>query len=1115
MTGKTKINQLRWLAATLLLVAAMVMPSKAWAQTMYTVFDTATGTLTFKYGTKPTSTDTEKVYDVPSSSGVSGWYNNHASSIQKVVFDVTFKDARPQRCYAWFYDCLNLTTISGIENLNTEEVTDMENMFYGCTSLTTLDLSGFNTAKVKYMDMMFYNCSKLTTIFVSDKFTTSAVTSSTNMFGNCTSLAGAIKFDSSKTDANYANMNDGYFTLKGIEAKPKGAYVVYTDADKTLTFKYGEIPTSTDTENVYDVPSSSAAPGWKTNHASSIQKVVFDVTFKDARPKSCYSWFDNCTSLTTISGIENLNTEEVTDMGYMFKGCESLTTLDLSGFNTAKVKEMSVMFYGCTRLTTIFVSDKFTTSAVTSSINMFGNCPSLAGAIKYDPDKKDANYANMNDGYFTLVGTVAKPKGAYVVYKDADNTLTFKYGEIPESTDTEKVYDIPYYGITPEWQKNHAPSIQKVEFDVTFKDARPKSCQSWFQACTSLTTISGIENLNTEEVTDMGWMFCGCESLTTLDLSGFNTAKVELMNVMFHSCSKLTTIFVSDKFTTSAVTSSTNMFGGCSSLVGAIKYDYKITDATYANYRTGYFSYGIKTADDLKKFAQYVNGTYTVADGETQAAYPAICAGLMNDITMTENDNVAPIGSNGYTGTFDGRGHSIGGLNFNAATSAIFSKNSGTIKNLGVVNAAIASGSNGSICQTNSGTIENCFFAGTTEGTTSPSGAICQTNSSTVTNCYYLAESETDLIEGTTAKTANQFESGEVAWLLNGSSSDGAWGQQIGTDDYPVPGSDKTVYEVNLLCGGVKAVGKTYVNNNEDVKMEHDLQTSASFIEDKKIYSNVCHREGCGVTVYYANAAGTIEATPNAESTEFTVANYSLKDATAYDNECVFTVTDFTYTRTFSNTNWTTWYVPFDLELTKDICDKYDFSRINNVHQYDDNGDGNADRTVVESFRQNEGVKLKANYPYLVRAKSEGYYDMSLPLTNVVPALAETNSIDCQSVDYKYTFTGTYAGMGDSGSADTDPYTLCDGNKWLHFHSLNPMRHYLTIVSRNASSPSPASMRSIMLSIVGDEDTTGIVKLYDEERKASETYDLSGRRLPAGSKPRGLIIENGKVTFKK
>ena len=126
--------------------------------------------------------------------------------------------------------------------------------------------------------------------------------------------------------------------------------------------------------------------------------------------------------------------------------------------------------------------------------------------------------------------------------------------------------------------------------------------------------------------------------------------------------------------------------------------------------------------------------------------------------------------------------------------------------------------------------------------------------------------------------------------------------------------------------------------------------------------------------------------------------------------------------------------------------------------------------------------------------------------------MAESKSIDCQSVDYKYLFTGTYEEMGDSGS---DKYTLCVGNKWLHFQSLSPMRHYLTIESRNVSSSSTASMRSIMLSIVGDEDTTGIVKLYDEERKSSETYDLSGRRLPAGSKPRGLIIENGKVTFKK
>ena len=261
---------------------------------------------------------------------------------------------------------------------------------------------------------------------------------------------------------------------------------------------------------------------------------------------------------------------------------------------------------------------------------------------------------------------------------------------------------------------------------------------------------------------------------------------------------------------------------------------------------------------------------------------------------------------------------------------------------------------------------------------------------------------------------------------------------------------------------------------------------------------------------YCATSDGKVVANEDSEGV-FTTNDLTLQDATTYDNQAVFTATNFTYTRKFSTTEWTTWYVPFELELTKDICDKYDFSRINNVHQYDDNGDGNADRTVVESFRQNAGVILKANYPYLVRAKSDADFSMSLPLTNVVPALAETNSIDCQSVDYKYTFTGTYATMGDSGS---DKYTLSTSGSWKHFKSLNPMRHYLTITSRNATSNQAAPMH-VLLSVIGEEDTTGIVKLYDEERKATETYDLSGRRLPAGSKQRGLIIENGKVTFKK
>ena len=434
---------------------------------------------------------------------------------------------------------------------------------------------------------------------------------------------------------------------------------------------------------------------------------------------------------------------------------------------------------------------------------------------------------------------------------------------------------------------------------------------------------------------------------------------------------------------------------------------------------------------------------------------------------------------------------------------------------------------------TNSGSdvkVTNCLQAGTLEkpGDSSLTGILIgQINNgygaNAVTNNYYTSStfnvigqtSGTPTTTPATQCTIEQLQSGEICYRLNGSQSDGGWGQQIGTDGYPVPGSDKTVYEVNLLCGGVHAVGKTYVNSNEDVTIAHELPKTANFNAEKNIYNKVCQREGCGETLYYADAAGTIEATLNADATEFTVANYPLQDSTTYDNRAVFTATNFTYTRTFSNTEWTTWYVPFDLTLTEEICNRYDFSRINNVHQYDTDNDGTADKTVVESFRQIPGVTLKANYPYLVRAKSDADFTMSLPLTNVVPALAETNSIDCQSVDFSYTFMGTYTGMGEGGSGYYDPYTLWTDGTWRHFQSLDPMRHYLTVTPRNSFYASATSLRSIMLSVIGDEGTTGIVNIYDEERRAKETYDLGGRRIPAGSQRNGFYIENGKVIYKK
>ena len=585
----------------------------------YAEFDNATGTLTFRRGlSKP-----EGAYDLNEGNTKPGWLTQK-EDIKKVVFDASFANARPTSCCKWFDGCQKLTEIKGIENLNTQNVTDMSSMFSDCQKLTSLDLSNFNTANVKYMrsmfgfcqkltslnvtnfntanveDMrsMFKNCSALTGIFASNKFVTDMVIDGSDMFSGCDKLIGAIKYIGSQTDHHYANYENGYFSPEG--GFP--AYAVFDGGTRTLTFGRGLSKPA----GAYDLNVENNTPGWNAQKEN-IEKVVFDASFANARPTSCYYWFCGCSKLTDIEGIENLNTENVTNMNSMFDRCSALTSLDLTNFSTAKVSDMSYMFMGCSALTTIFVSDKFVTDQVTDGREMFHMCINLIGAIEYDGSKSDHTYANYENGYFC-------PEGGFHAYAEFDGTgtLTFRRGV----SKPEGAYDLNVGNNTPEWS-TQKEDINKVVFDASFANARPTSCYKWFDMCTSLTEIEGIENLNTEKVTNMGSMFSGChvlnpldvsnfdtqnvedmscmfsncEGLNSLDLSKFDTQKVTNMNSMFWNSSALTTIYVSDKFVTTKVSSGSEMFKDCTSLKGAIdKYEDSKTDKTYANYKTGYFT---------------------------------------------------------------------------------------------------------------------------------------------------------------------------------------------------------------------------------------------------------------------------------------------------------------------------------------------------------------------------------------------------------------------------------------------------------------------------------------------------------------------------------------------
>ena len=445
--------------ARLVLAILMCLPicgSHAFAQEVesYAVFDEATNTLTFKHDTnKPAG-----AFALNEGENTPGWYKydddgSNANIVKKVIFDASFANARPTSCYEWFYGCTDLTTIEGIEYLNTTNVTDMSGMFWGCVALTTLDVSKFDTKNVTNMSNMFHWCFVLTTLDVSN-FDTQNVTNMSNMFYNC--------------------------------------------------------------------------------HA-----------------------------LTTLN-VSNFDTQNVTNMSNMFTDCSALTTLDVSNFDTKNVTDMSWMFSFNPALTTIYASDKFVTTACEKGQNMFKDCTNLVGAVSYDKNKVGKEMANYTTGYFTDIAS--KVVESYAVFDEATNTLTFKH-------DTNKpagAFALNEVENAPGWYKpndegSNANIIKKVVFDASFANARPTSCCEWFNGCTDLTTIEGIEYLNTENVTDMSGMFWGCAALTTLDVSHFDTQNVTNMSYMFSDCSALTTLDVSN-FNTQNVTNMYYMFSDCSAL---------------------------------------------------------------------------------------------------------------------------------------------------------------------------------------------------------------------------------------------------------------------------------------------------------------------------------------------------------------------------------------------------------------------------------------------------------------------------------------------------------------------------------------------------------------------
>ena len=471
-----------------------------------------------------------------------------------------------------FRGCSNLTTLD-ISNFDTSSVTSMNSMFFGCSSLTSLDLNNFNTANVTDMTDMFRGCSNLTSLDLNN-FNTANVTTMTNMFFGCSSLTS---LDVSNFDtAGVTSMETIFYNCSALTTLNLSHFDTAKIADMRYMFYNCSNLTTLDISN-FDTSSV-------TNMAS---------------------MFYGCSSLTSLD-VSNFNTANVTNMSYMFYNCSALTTLDVSKFNTASVTNIGNiggMLSYCNRLTSITVGSNFATANLPeagwskglfyvdtkTNLEVKGEISNALKAYNFAGDNRIVTFVESTFATYRLAPIISSLSSAGTTI----DSIYFGHYDIPSNTTTYDVsgvndgsivafvsgtalkvtntYNGPikfiqdngvcfYIASKPSAFKN----ITEVHYDYV-DTSLVAYCDNAFYGMSKLTTITGLENWDTSNMTSMSYMFYYCPSITKLNVANFDTSKVTDMREMFESCNSLTSLDVSH-FDTSKVTRMRYMFSGCQSL---------------------------------------------------------------------------------------------------------------------------------------------------------------------------------------------------------------------------------------------------------------------------------------------------------------------------------------------------------------------------------------------------------------------------------------------------------------------------------------------------------------------------------------------------------------------
>ena len=526
-------------------------------------------------------------------------FGQYTNVLERVSVETEDGQIQPTTTKGWFGGCSKLAGIEGLSKLDTSKVTDMSYMFYRCSGLASLDVSGFDTANVTDMGSMFYGCSGLTSLDVSG-FDTANVTNMGSMFYGCMHLTS---LDVSKFDtASVTDMGRMFYRCSGLASLDLSSFDT-ANVTKTLLmfqgcsglkqvtlkegwrFKFAEchLPATmyvkdgngSFAEYTGGFPTTKTDTYYTKNGIKQAFAVVYDDVsggraaklYNRATVPAADTVFEGDTVTEVITGIENkpgafedkgggkkLTKVEVVDDGIQpmttnkwFSGCSKLASVEgLSKLDTSKAADMSGMFNGCSSLKSLDLSS-FDTRNVTDMSNMFRGC---SGLTSLDVSKFDTAKVSSMYGMFNGCGSLTK--------LDLSNF------------NTANVIDMS-------WMFDGCSGLASLAVS-SFDTANVTDMVGMFEECSGLASLD-LSKFDTAKVTDMDYMFYECSGLTKLDVSSFDTANVTGMAYMFVRCSGLTKLDLSS-FDTGKVTDMMSMFCGCSGLTSLNLSGFKTANVT-------------------------------------------------------------------------------------------------------------------------------------------------------------------------------------------------------------------------------------------------------------------------------------------------------------------------------------------------------------------------------------------------------------------------------------------------------------------------------------------------------------------------------------------------------